>query len=82
VFEYKYRKDNKLLGSPDYPMHPPRKHDDQTTPKGAFGRAVRKLTPRKSSFVNLLKGKSWGKAGEEMSEDMTEQSIETSSHSS
>jgi hypothetical protein len=69
-----------LLGNPNYPMHPPRKHDDQTTPKRAFGRAVRKLTPRKSSFVNLLKGKGWSKGDEEKPQDMPEQSIETSPH--
>jgi hypothetical protein len=63
-------------------MHPPRKHDDQMTPKGAFGRAVRKLTPRKSSFVNLLKGKGWGKGDEEKPQDMSEESVETSSRSS
>ena len=82
MFEYKYRKDNELLGNPNYPMHPPRKHDDQTTPKGAFGRAVRKLTPRKSSFVNLLKGKGWGKEDEERPLDIPEQSIEVSPRSS
>lgn len=27
--------------------------------KGPFSRAIRKMTPRKSSFVNLLKGKGW-----------------------
>ncbi|KAF1920929.1 hypothetical protein BDU57DRAFT_488144 [Ampelomyces quisqualis] len=77
-FECKYRKDNKLLG-PDYPIHPPRKHDNQTTPKGAFGRAVRKLTPRKSSFVNLLKGKGWGRVDESRPPDLPEPSVETSS---
>jgi hypothetical protein len=59
-------------------MNPPRKHDDETTPKGAFGRAVRKLTPRKSSFVNLLKGKGWGKADETKPDDTPEQPVETS----
>jgi hypothetical protein len=82
VFESKYRKDNKLLGSSDFPMHLPRKHDDHTTPKGALGRAVRKLTPRKSSFVNMLKGKGWGKGDEEKPQDMPKESIETSSRSS
>ncbi|KAH7088405.1 hypothetical protein FB567DRAFT_441179 [Paraphoma chrysanthemicola] len=80
-FESKYRKDNKLLGNPEYPMQPPRKHDDQGTPKGAFGRAVRKLTPRKSSFVNLLKGKGWGKSEETKALEAPEQSTETSSGS-
>lgn len=27
--------------------------------QGSLGRAIRKMTPRKSSFVNLLKGKRW-----------------------
>ncbi|KAH7077852.1 hypothetical protein BKA63DRAFT_440054 [Paraphoma chrysanthemicola] len=80
-FESKYRKDNKLLGNPEYPMQPPRKHDDQGTPKGAFERAVRKLTPRKSSFVNLLKGKGWGKSEETKVLEAPEQSTETSSGS-
>jgi hypothetical protein len=79
VFESRYRKDNKLLGNPDYPMQPPRKHDDQGTQnKGAFGRAVRKLTPRKSSFVNLLKGKGWGKGDEAKPSDGSEHSLEMS----
>jgi hypothetical protein len=82
VFEYKYRKDHQLLGNPAYPLHPPRKQDNQTTPKGAFGRAVRKLTPRKSSFVNLLKGKGWSKGDEEKPDDVREQSVEISPHSS
>lgn len=50
-----------MLDDPNYPLQsPPRKHKDQATPIGAFDKVVRKLTPRKSSFVNLLKGK--GKA--------------------
>lgn len=61
-------------------MRPPPKHEDQgTNNKGAFGRAVRKLTPRKSSFVNLLKGKGWGKGDEPKSPVMIEQDEETSS---
>jgi hypothetical protein len=55
-------------------MHPPRKHDGPATDnKGSFGRAVKKLTPRKSSFVNLLKGKGWGKGDE--AQDGFEQSV-------
>lgn len=38
-----------------------RRRDDATPKQGPIGRAVRKLTPRKSSFVNLLKGKGWNK---------------------
>ncbi|KAF1836983.1 hypothetical protein BDW02DRAFT_479913, partial [Decorospora gaudefroyi] len=58
-FEYRYRKEHKLLGSQlDLPPMPPRRQDDSTTSKnGAFGRAMRKLTPRKASLVNLMKGK-------------------------
>ncbi|KAF2033643.1 hypothetical protein EK21DRAFT_58127 [Setomelanomma holmii] len=81
-FEFKYRKDNKLLNNPEYPVAPPRKHDNQETHKGAFGRAVRKLTPRKSSFVNLLKGKGWGKTDDAKAHEAPEQSVETSSGSS
>ncbi|KAH4268213.1 hypothetical protein HBI81_010850 [Parastagonospora nodorum] len=67
-FEYKYRKDNRML-SAEYPMHPARKHDNPPTDnKGSFGRAMRKLTPRKSSFVNLLKGKGWGTGDDQAAE--------------
>jgi hypothetical protein len=62
-------------------MHPPRKHDDPATRKGALGRAVRKLTPRKSSFVNLLKGKGWSKGEEVESPIISEQGIGASSAS-
>jgi len=49
--------------------HPPprnRKHDNTIPQQGPIGRAVRKLTPRKSSFVNLLKGKGWGTGREDL----------------
>lgn len=83
VFESRYRKDHKLLGGAGYPMQPPRKHDDdQATHKGAFGRAVRKLTPRKSSFVNLLKGKGWGKGDEVKPSNASEQGVQAASTSS
>jgi hypothetical protein len=54
------------------PCH--RKHDETTPKQGPIGRAVRKLTPRKSSFVNLLKGKGWnaGKEDGKMNEGTTE----------
>ncbi|KAL5120665.1 hypothetical protein ACEQ8H_001414 [Pleosporales sp. CAS-2024a] len=68
-FEFQYRKQNKLFGA-EYPMQPPRKQNDYEENKGAFGRAVRRLTPRKSSFVNLLKGKGWGKGDEELDESL------------
>ncbi|KAH9877235.1 hypothetical protein IAQ61_002598 [Plenodomus lingam] len=82
-FEYRYRKDNKLLGNPlEFPaMLPYRKQDDKApTHQGAFGRAVRKLTPRKSSLVNLrnlLKGK--GKGEEEGAGILSEGEVDTSS---
>ncbi|KAI4930871.1 uncharacterized protein J4E92_004704 [Alternaria infectoria] len=79
-FEYKYRREHKLLGNPaDLPPMSFRKHDDNTTSAGAgaFGRAVRKLTPRKASLINLMKGKGWNK-----SDDSTERNQETSSDGS
>ncbi|KAH8732569.1 hypothetical protein GQ44DRAFT_670085 [Phaeosphaeriaceae sp. PMI808] len=59
-FECRYRKVHKLpndFANTALTIDTSRKHDEQDIHKGAFGRAVRKLTPRKSSFVNLLKGK-------------------------
>jgi len=39
------------------------------TPKGTtFGRVIRKLTPRKSSMVNLLKGKGWKSSDDDICE--------------
>ncbi|KAF2791487.1 hypothetical protein K505DRAFT_248859 [Melanomma pulvis-pyrius CBS 109.77] len=59
-FEYRYRQEHKLLGEVlNTPTYPKRKLDDNR--QGPIGRAVRKLTPRKSSLVNLLKGKGWSK---------------------
>lgn len=67
------------MGNPlDLPPMAYRKQDDQMSHRGAFGRAVRKLTPRKASFVNLLKGKGWNK-DEERSSDASENAMETSS---
>lgn len=49
-----------------------RKQNENATPKqGAIGRAVRKLTPRKSSLVNLLKGKGWNRNDYEHMGEMT-----------
>lgn len=79
-FEYKYRKEHKLLGNPpNLPeMLPSRKQDDKTsTHQGAFGRAVRKLTPRKSSLINLrnlLKGK--GKSDEARSDNVIDGKVD------
>jgi hypothetical protein len=56
-----------MLGTPfDLPPFKNRKHDSAASKQGPIGRAVRKLTPRKSSFVNLLKGKGWNTGKEEM----------------
>ncbi|KAF2712622.1 hypothetical protein K504DRAFT_531686 [Pleomassaria siparia CBS 279.74] len=61
-FEYKYRQDHELLGATLNDMPPPKRKPDDDLKQGAIGRAVRKLTPRKSSFANLLKGvKGWNK---------------------
>lgn len=68
-----------MLGEFERPIQTPRKNDDQETQKGALGRAVRKLTPRKNSLVNLLKGKGWGKIDETKSYGSSEQNLETSS---
>jgi hypothetical protein len=82
-FEYRYRKDHKLLVNPlDLPPMPSRKQDDSSTSHGAFGRAMRKLTPRKTSLVNLMKGKGWNKPDETRQHDVFEHNQETSSECS
>ncbi|CAN9145978.1 unnamed protein product [Alternaria alternata] len=88
-FEYRYRKDHKLLGNQlDIPLMSLRKQEDNTTSVGAgagagpFGRAIRKLTPRKASLVNLMKGKGWNKFDEAKSEDAAERNQETESECS
>ncbi|CAN9091746.1 unnamed protein product [Alternaria alternata] len=86
-FEYKYRKDNKLLGnSLDIPSMSLRKQEDSATSAGTgtgpFGRAIRKLTPRKASLVDLMKGKRWNKSDEAKSEDVAERNQETESECS
>jgi hypothetical protein len=63
-------------------MQPSRKPEDQDTQKGAFGRAVRKLTPRKSSFMNLVRGKGWGKGDEIKPNDVSEEGLESFSDGS
>lgn len=55
---------------------------EQLTPRGAFGRAVRKLTPRKGSFFNLLKGKGWNRTEETATNNHSENSQEATSSSS
>jgi hypothetical protein len=88
-FEYKYRKDNKLLGNPlDIPPMSLRKQEENATSAGTaagtgpFGRAIRRLTPRKASLVNLMKGKGWNKSDEAKSEDVAERGQETGSECS
>ncbi|RYO14048.1 hypothetical protein AA0111_g12089 [Alternaria arborescens] len=88
-FDYKYRKDNKLLGNPlDIPPMSLRKQEENATSAGTraetgpFGRAIRKLTPRKASLVNLMKGKGWNKSDEAKSEDVAQRNQETESECS
>ncbi|KAI2477138.1 hypothetical protein Ptr902_11211 [Pyrenophora tritici-repentis] len=84
-FEYKYRKDHRMLGNHlDLLPLPSRKQDDNTTSMGvgAFGRAMRKLTPRKASLVNLIKGKGWNKSDETKNTNLSDHDQETSSEES
>ncbi|KAF5849015.1 hypothetical protein GGP41_010059 [Bipolaris sorokiniana] len=83
-FEYKYRKDHRLLGNPAEPPRraPPKQSDSETVPEtgaGTIERALRKLTPRKSSLVNLMKGKGWNKSDEMKDNDTLEEDQEKSS---
>ncbi|EUC26960.1 hypothetical protein COCCADRAFT_112908 [Bipolaris zeicola 26-R-13] len=83
-FEYKYRKDHRMLGNQaDLPRRaPPKQSDSETvleTGAGTLERALRKLTPRKSSLVNLMKGKGWNKSDEMKENDTLEEDWETSS---
>ncbi|KAF1365247.1 hypothetical protein EJ07DRAFT_51064, partial [Lizonia empirigonia] len=59
-FEYRYRKDHKMLDM-KLDLPPSLRKPEESTPKGPIGRAVRKLTPRKASFANLFKGKGWNR---------------------
>ncbi|KAF2115977.1 hypothetical protein BDV96DRAFT_646145 [Lophiotrema nucula] len=65
-FEHKYRQEHSLLEAMTSVGPAPTRSDlEVTTPKqSSFGKAVRKLTPRKASLVNLLKGKGWNKVDE------------------
>lgn len=61
---------------------PPKQSDSETvleTGAGTLERALRKLTPRKSSLVNLMKGKGWNKSDEMKENDTLEEDWETSS---
>lgn len=49
---------------------------------GAFGRAIRKLTPRKSSFANLVKVKGRNKSDETKQNETSEQNQEICSDNS
>ncbi|CAI6340315.1 unnamed protein product [Periconia digitata] len=64
-FENSYRRKHQLLGKEyDFAALNPRKQSNTDTPQdGPIVRAVRRLTPRKSSFVSLMRGK--GRSREE-----------------
>ncbi|KAF2997617.1 hypothetical protein E8E13_004042 [Curvularia kusanoi] len=62
-FEYKYRKDHKMLDTA-FDLPPSLRKLENHANEGPVGRAVRKLTPRKASFVNLFKGKGWNRSDE------------------
>lgn len=68
-FEYKYRKDHKLL-DPKFNLPPSLRKPEDSTAKGPIGRAVRRLTPRKASFANLFKGKGWNRADDTKTVDV------------
>ncbi|USP73980.1 uncharacterized protein yc1106_01254 [Curvularia clavata] len=79
VFEHKYRKDNKLLSNlADRPTRPWYERESKTAPAeaetGALGRAIKKLTPRKSSLANLMKVTGWNKADESKQHNRSEES--------
>ncbi|KAF2016244.1 hypothetical protein BU24DRAFT_462424 [Aaosphaeria arxii CBS 175.79] len=67
AFESRYRREHHVLGAMTQlpPLSMPTQNDNKTTKEGGFTRAVRKLTPRKNSFVNLLKGKGWNRTEEQ-----------------
>jgi hypothetical protein len=56
----------------EYDLPPSLRKLDESTSKGPIGRAVRKLTPRKASFVNLFKGKGWNKNDDPGPTDVSE----------
>ena len=68
-FEYRYRKDHKMLDTKD-DLPPSLRKPDESAPKGPIGRTVRKLTPRKASFANLLRGKGWSRTDDPKPADM------------
>ncbi|KAF1932756.1 uncharacterized protein M421DRAFT_1348 [Didymella exigua CBS 183.55] len=69
-FEYKYRKDHKLLDT-KINLPPSLRKPDNSTAKGPIGRAVRRLTPRKASFANLFKGKGWNRVDDAKTVDVS-----------
>lgn len=83
-FEYKYKQEHKMLNAAiDLPPTAIRKLDEATPRRGPIGRAVRKLTPRKSSFVNLLKGKGWNREDIKTTEGTTDRNVSyTTNHDS
>ncbi|UPX14335.1 uncharacterized protein EKO05_0004822 [Ascochyta rabiei] len=70
-FEYQYRKDHKMLDT-KHDLPPSLRKPEELSPRGAIGRAVRKLTPRKASFANLFKGKGWNRNDDAKPADMPE----------
>ncbi|KAJ4354925.1 hypothetical protein N0V95_003390 [Ascochyta clinopodiicola] len=70
-FEYQYRKDHKMLDT-KHDLPPSLRKPEESSPRGAIGRAVRKLTPRKASFANLFKGKGWNRNEDTKPADMRE----------
>ncbi|KAF2000122.1 hypothetical protein P154DRAFT_599554 [Amniculicola lignicola CBS 123094] len=67
-FEYRYRQQNGLVVGNVLPPSLQNPPSEIVTPKqGTMSRAMRKLTPRKNSLVNLLKGKGWNREVEEKS---------------
>jgi hypothetical protein len=51
-------------------LPPSLRKPEETTPIGPISRAVRKLTPRKASFANLFRGKSWNRTDSTKAVDM------------
>lgn len=60
-FEYIYRKAHRLLDS-SLDLPPSLRKPADHSAKGPIGRAVRRLTPRKTSFANLFRGRGWSRS--------------------
>jgi hypothetical protein len=68
-FEQRYRQEHPFLGPMTRIRPSSTQKLDDTSKQGPLSRAVRKLTPRKSSLVNLLKGKGWNRVDESKPEN-------------